>query len=95
MGKLGEIAQRIAAKKKAHEAKADEWARRLDAIDRKEPEAFAIGDAAIIERETDMADMEKDLRQLSNFPFADSQTKPEDSGGSVDTESKFPAKLHL
>jgi hypothetical protein len=68
VSKLGAIAERIAAKKIAHDAKADEWARRLDAIDRREPEAFAIGDAVIDERETDLADMEREMRTISNLP---------------------------
>lgn len=68
VSKLGAIAERIAAKKIAHDAKADEWALRLDAIDRREPEAFAIGDAVIDERETDLADMEREMRTISNLP---------------------------
>lgn len=68
MSKLGAIAERIAAKKQAHDAKADEWAGRLDALDRKEPESFAIGDAVIEERETDLADMERNMRAISNLP---------------------------
>jgi len=68
MSRLGSIAERIAAKKLAHDSKADEWAQRLDALDRREPEAFAIGDAVIEERETDLADMEKNMRSISNLP---------------------------
>jgi hypothetical protein len=68
LSKLGSIAGRITAKKAAHDAKADEWAARLDAIDEREPEAFAIGDAVIKERETDLADMEREMRTLSNLP---------------------------
>lgn len=68
LSKLGSIAERITAKKAAHDAKADEWALRLDAIDQREPAAFAIGDAVIDERETDLADMEREMRTLSNLP---------------------------
>jgi hypothetical protein len=68
MSKLGAIAERISAKKEAHDKKADEWAVRLDALDKREPGAFAIGDAVIEERETDLADMEKTMRTLSNLP---------------------------
>jgi hypothetical protein len=68
LSKLGSIAGRITAKKASHDAKADEWAARLDAIDEREPEAFAIGDAVIEERETDLADMEREMRTLSNLP---------------------------
>lgn len=68
MSKLGAIADRIAAKKAAHDAKADEWGARLDALDGREPEAFAIGDAVIAEREGDLAEMERTMRSLSNLP---------------------------
>ena len=68
MSKLGAIADRIKAKKEAHDAKADEWASRLDAIDQREPHAFAIGDAVIAERDADLAEMEATMRTLSNLP---------------------------
>jgi hypothetical protein len=68
VSKLGSIADRIAQKKVSHDAKADEWAARLDALDRREPGAFAIGDAVIEEREGDLADMERTMRSLSNLP---------------------------
>lgn len=68
VSKLSEIGMRIAAKKEAHDRKADEWAVRLDALDKREPEAFAIGDAVIEEREHDLADMERSMRNLSNLP---------------------------
>ena len=72
MTKLAAIGERIAAKKAAHDAKADQWAARLDALDKREPEAFAVGDAVIAEREADLAGMEQDLRTLSNLPLAGS-----------------------
>lgn len=68
VSKLGAISERIAAKKLAHDKKADEWAARLDALDMREPDAFAIGDAVIAERETDLGDMESNMRKLSNLP---------------------------
>lgn len=68
VSKLGAVAERIAAKKAAHDAKADEWAKRLDALDQREPAAFAIGEAVIDEREHDLADMESSMRGLSNLP---------------------------
>jgi hypothetical protein len=70
MSKLSEIGARIAQKKAAHDAKAEEWAKRLDALDKREPEAFAVGDAVLKEREADLAQMESDLRTLSNLPLA-------------------------
>lgn len=76
MGKLGDTAARIAQKKAAHDAKAEEWANRLNAMDKREPEAFAVGDAVVSEREQDLSEMEKDLRQLSNLPFAPSPSPP-------------------
>lgn len=68
LSKLGAMAERIAQKKAVHDAKADEWSQRLDALDKREPTAFAIGDAVIDERETDVADMERSMRSLSNLP---------------------------
>jgi hypothetical protein len=68
VNKLAEAADRIKRKKLAHDAKGDEWLKRLDAIDAREPEAFAAGDAAIEEREVDLADMEATVRALSNLP---------------------------
>lgn len=69
MANLSEIGARIAQKKAAHDAKADEWARRLDEVDRREPGAFAVGEAVLAEREHDLAQMESDLRTLSNLPL--------------------------
>jgi len=40
----------------------------LNKLDAREPEAFAIGDAVISERETDLTDMERSMRTLSNLP---------------------------
>src|SRR5882762_200989 len=79
LSKLGEIGERIAAKKAAHDLKADEWADRLNKLDAREPEAFAIGDAVISERETDLADMERSMRTLSNLPNVVSGTSSQGS----------------
>lgn len=68
LSKLAEAAERIAKKKAVHDAKGDEWAARLDALDQREPGAFAIGDSVIDERETDLGDMERTMRTLSNLP---------------------------
>ena len=68
MSKLGSIADRIKMKKEAHDKKADEWAARLDAIDKREPAAFAISDAVIDERDADLKEMEDTMRTLSNLP---------------------------
>ena len=70
MSKLAAIGDRIAAKKAAHDRKADEWAKRLDAVDQREKDAFAIGEAVIIERETDLTELESTVRTLSNLPLA-------------------------
>lgn len=72
MSKLAEISERIVEKKAAHDAKADEWAARLDELDRREPVAFAIGDAVIEEKEGDVAEMERNMRTISNLPLAGS-----------------------
>jgi hypothetical protein len=73
MTKLAEIADRMARKRAIHDAQADSFAARLDAIDRREPDAFARGEAFLKERETDLQDFEASLRQLSNLPLAGSQ----------------------
>jgi len=69
MSKLAAIGDRIAAKKAAHDRKADEWAKRLDAVDAREKDAFAIGEAVIIEREADLSELEGTVRTLSNLPL--------------------------
>lgn len=74
MTSMGAIGQRIAAKKAVHDAKADEWAARLDVVDALEPRAFAAGDAAVAEREADLAQFESDMKVLSNLPLAGSDT---------------------
>jgi hypothetical protein len=71
VSKLAAMADRIASKKAAHDRKADEWAARLDALEKQEPLAFAAGDAVIAEREADVAQMEATMRSLSNLPLAD------------------------
>lgn len=81
MTKLSAIADGIAAKKAAHDRQADLWAARLDALDKREPQAFAVGDAVIAEREADLAGMESDLRSLSNLsPLAGSGGSQTGSG---------------
>jgi hypothetical protein len=72
MTKLAAIAERIKAKKAAHDKIADDWSARLDAVERREPDAFAIGDAVIAEREADLADLESTVRTLTNAPSSDS-----------------------
>lgn len=74
LSKLAAIADRIKTKKEAHDKKADEWAARLDAIDKREPEAFEAGDHVLAERETDLADMEATMRALSNLPNASAKS---------------------
>lgn len=73
MASLASIAERIKEKKIAHAAKADEWAKRLDEVDKREPDAFKIGDAAVAEREQDLTSLENDLRVLSNLPLSGSE----------------------
>lgn len=74
MSKLAEIADRMARKREAHNVQADSFAARLDAIDKQEPDAFARGDAFLKERETDLAEFEATIRQLSNLPLAGSSS---------------------
>ena len=76
MSKLGDIAARIVAKRDAHNVIADGFAARLDALDKAEPAAFAVGDQVIAERAADLATFEADMRQLSNLPLASSPPSP-------------------
>jgi hypothetical protein len=80
MSNLSEIGARITQKKASHDAIAEEWAKRLDALDKREPEAFAVGDAVLKEREADLAQMESDLRSLSNLALAGSGGSASGSG---------------
>jgi hypothetical protein len=50
-------------------------------LDKREPEAFAVGDAVIAEREADLSGMEQDLRTLSNLPLAGSGGSQDESRG--------------
>jgi hypothetical protein len=68
VSKLAAIADRIKEKKLAYDKKADEWAQRLDALERREPDAFAVGDSVVSERETDLSDMESTMKAISNLP---------------------------
>lgn len=68
MGKLNAVAERIKAKHEVYGRKADDWNDRLDQLDRREPDAFAMGDAAIEEKEVELGDMESMVRGLSNLP---------------------------
>lgn len=68
VSKLAAVADRIKTKKESYDKKADEWASRLDALDKREPAAFEAGDGVLNERETDLADMEATMRTLSNLP---------------------------
>jgi hypothetical protein len=87
VSKLAAIGDRIKTKKLAHDAKADEWAARLDAIEKREPAAFAIGDAVIAEREADLSEMEGTMRTLSNLPLAGSDGSSEESQPSTAVRS--------
>jgi hypothetical protein len=90
VSRLSEIGDRIAAKKRAHDAKADEWASRLDKIDAKEPEAFAYGDGVVAEREQDLAQFESDMRKLSNLPLGlGSETSEHASPRSTEVAGKL------
>jgi hypothetical protein len=87
VSKLAAIGERIAAKKAAHDRKADEWAARLDEIEKKEPRAFAIGDV-IAEREADLAQLESTVRTLSNLgPLEGFAELPSGSPPLAETES--------
>lgn len=82
MASLSSVADRIKAKKQLYAEKAESWGARLDALDKREPDAFAATEAAIVSHETDLSDMEADMRALSNGgPPTSSQQSPEGSHG--------------
>lgn len=66
MASLASVSDRIKAKKELYAKKAEAWAVRLDALDKREPDAFAATEAAIGAHETDLSDMEADMRALTN-----------------------------
>ena len=72
MGKLHQVAQRIASTKKTLEAQADKLALRLDELDKKGPDAFGNANAILDQHHADLDAMESELRQLSNLPLASS-----------------------
>ncbi len=69
MGKLQEVAQRIADTRKKLEAEADKLAGKLDGLDAKAPAAFERGNAIIDQHGADIDAMDSELRQLSNLPL--------------------------
>lgn len=66
MASLASVADRIKTKKANYAAKAEGWAARLDALDKREPDAFAATDAAVTAYESDLSGMEADMRALTN-----------------------------
>lgn len=68
MTSLASVSDRIRAKKESYAKKAEEWGARLDEIDRREPEAFRATEAALVSHETDLSDLEADMRALTNGP---------------------------
>ncbi len=69
MGKLQEVAQRIAATQKRMNDEADKLASRLNEMDGKIPAAFERGHAIVNQGHADIDAMEAELRQLSNLPL--------------------------
>jgi hypothetical protein len=76
MGKLSEAASRIKAKKAAHDAMADDWNARMNAIDKTEARVKPMVEQVISERVADLAGLEADMRELSNFPTQDAEPSP-------------------
>ena len=83
---LGGVLARMQEKKAQHNMVAADWASRLDQLDKREPAAFAAADAILSERETDMAEMEANIKTLSNLPFEASGQSPDD--GATDDGKK-------
>lgn len=66
---LQSVGERITAKRLARQKKADDWAARLDEMDRLEPEIYARGDAVLDAADADMKGLEAELSTLgSNLP---------------------------
>ncbi len=77
---LGNVLSRMQEKKAQHNMVAADWASRLDQLDKREPAAFAAADAILSERETDMAEMEANIKTLSNFPLGGLEQSLGDGG---------------
>jgi hypothetical protein len=75
---LGSVLARMQEKTAHHGMVAADWASRLDKLDQREPAAFAAGEAIISKRETDMAEMEANIRALSNLPLGASGNSHDD-----------------
>lgn len=69
MASLKSISERIAEKHAAHMAKADEYAARLDGIDKREPEVFAHVDNVMDGLKGNLDGIESDMKALSNLPL--------------------------
>ncbi len=80
MATLSAVAERIKQKQAAHQAKADQISKRLDALDQAEPAAFASLEYSIGSMEVDLSSMESEVRALSNgaplAPPAGAQLSP-------------------
>ena len=68
MGKPTSLAQRIAQTKKHIEDQSDALALKLDALDKKIPEAFGHADHVISQHSGEVDAMDAEMRQLSNLP---------------------------
>lgn len=69
MGKLHEVALRIAETRKSLEGEADKLSTRLDDLSKKAPAAFGHANALLDSHNADIDAMESELRQLSNLPL--------------------------
>jgi methyl-accepting chemotaxis protein len=69
MGKLHDVAQRVAQTRQRLSDEADKIAARLDQIDQKAPNAFANAHSILDQHNADIDAMEAELRQLSNLPL--------------------------
>lgn len=85
MATLSAMAERIAQKKAVHQAKADEWSKRLDAIDKVEPAMFAAGDEVVAAAEEDIAGFEQEMKDIGKN-IAPLSGSPAGSNGSLKKE---------
>lgn len=81
---LADVAARMRAKKARHDMIASDWSGRLDKMDAAEPGLIDAGERVLGERESDMKEMERNIKVLGNLPFDDS---PKSLNGSRTVDS--------
>jgi hypothetical protein len=81
MGKLSELAARIKDTRKMLDDEADALHGRLNKIDETAPYAFSQANALVQGHQRDIAELEQELKGLSNLPLETSPDESSDSSG--------------